>query len=149
MKYQCIGECRNRRNGDHAAFLQPDLFSRIEKVMTNTETITPIVRKPLLTVPFGSKSVTAVDVREIRFGPHQQTGRHKHPCPVIGYVVEGTAVLEVEGQPVVMLPAGSSFYEPAETVIARFENAGDGPMTFIAHYPLEGKQELIEMLPAK
>jgi quercetin dioxygenase-like cupin family protein len=134
---------------DHSSFLQPEPFSRIEKVMTNTETITPIVRKPLLTVSFGSKSVTAVDVREIHFGPHLQTGRHKHPCPVIGYVVEGTAVLEVEGQPAIMLPAGSSFYEPAEAVIARFDNAGDAPMTFIAHYLLEGKQELIEMLPAK
>jgi quercetin dioxygenase-like cupin family protein len=117
--------------------------------MMHTETISTIVRKPLLTVPFGSKRVTAVDVREIRFGPHQQTGRHKHPCPVIGYVVEGTAVLEVEGQPVIMLPAGSSFYEPAETVIVRFDNAGDVPMTFIAHYLLEGQQELIDMLPAK
>jgi hypothetical protein len=34
-------------------------------------------------------------------------------------------------------------------IIARFDNAGDEPMTFIAHYLLDGKQELIEMLPAK
>jgi len=108
---------------------------------------TAIFRKPLLNVPFASKTITSVDVREIRFGPWQKTGRHKHPCPVIGYVVEGTAVLEVEGEASVVIPAGSSFYEPADKVIARFDNAGDAPMTFVAHYLLQGSQELIEMLP--
>lgn len=106
-----------------------------------------IVRKPLLNVPVGSKNVTAVDVREIRFAPREQTGRHRHPCPVIGYVVEGTALLEVEGEKPIVLPAGSSFYEPAGKVIARFDNTGDSPMMFIAHYLLDGMQELIEMLP--
>jgi quercetin dioxygenase-like cupin family protein len=108
-----------------------------------------IFRKPLLTVPLGSTTITAVEVREIRFGPHQETGLHKHPCPVIGYVAEGTALLEVEGQPPVLLPAGSSFHEPANTVILRFDNAGDAPMTFIAHYLMHGEHPLIEMLPEK
>jgi quercetin dioxygenase-like cupin family protein len=107
-----------------------------------------IVRKPLLNVALKSTTVTAVDVREITFAPGQQTGRHKHPCPVVGFIVEGAAVLEVEGQSPQQLPARSSFYEPAETVIARFDNASSRePMKFIAHYLLNGKQELIEMLP--
>ena len=110
---------------------------------------TTVFRKPLLNIPLGLKTITSVDVREIRFGPRQQTGRHKHPCPVIGYVVEGTALLEVEGQSAVTLPPGSSFYEPADTIISRFDNAGDTPMTFIAHYLLHGEQALIEMLPEK
>ena len=97
----------------------------------------------------GAHRVTSVDVREITFAPHQQTGRHRHPCPVIGFVVEGVAVLEVEGQAPQTIPAGSSFYEPSGAVIARFDNAGDTPMKFIAHYLLDGRQELIELLPAK
>jgi quercetin dioxygenase-like cupin family protein len=107
----------------------------------------PIVRRPLLNVTLGSRIVTSVDVREITFAPNQQTGRHKHPCPVVGFVAEGTALLEVEGQPPQQLPAGSSFYEPAGTVILRFDNATAKPMRFIAHYLLNGSQELIEMLP--
>ena len=110
---------------------------------------TVINRKPLLSVNLGSKKVTTVDVREVSFGPHQETGRHRHPCPVVGYVVEGTALLEIEGQPPITLPAGSSYYEPAETVITRFDNAGDTPMRFVSHYLIDGAQDLIEMLPEK
>jgi quercetin dioxygenase-like cupin family protein len=107
-----------------------------------------IIRRPLLNVSLGTRTVTSVDVREITFAPGQQTGRHKHPCPVVGFVVEGTAVLAVEGEPPQHLPAGSSFYEPAEKIILRFDNASSSrPMKFIAHYLLHGKQELIEKLP--
>jgi quercetin dioxygenase-like cupin family protein len=117
---------------------------RIEEIMQTSA----IVRKPLLNVSLGPRTVTSVDVREITFAPGQQTGRHKHPCPVVGFVAEGTAVLEVTGEPPQQLPAGSSFYEPAERIILRFDNASSSaPMRFIAHYLLNGKQELIEMLP--
>jgi quercetin dioxygenase-like cupin family protein len=47
-----------------------------------------IVRKQLLSVPFENKNVTSVEVREINFEPGQETGRHRHPCPVLGYIVE-------------------------------------------------------------
>lgn len=111
-------------------------------------TETTIFRKPLLTAPLAKRTLDRVDVREIRFAPAQQTGRHKHPCPVVGYIAEGTAVVQIEGQPAQELPAGSAFYEPADTIIARFDNASSSaPMTFIAHYLLDGNQPLIEMLP--
>jgi quercetin dioxygenase-like cupin family protein len=42
--------------------------------------------------------VTRVDVREIVFQPGQETGLHKHPCPVFGYIAEGEAVLEIQGE---------------------------------------------------
>ena len=107
-----------------------------------------ITRKPLLKVSLGKATITSVDVREITFVAGQRTGRHRHPCPVVGFVVEGAAVLEVEGQQPRQLPAGSSFYEPADTVILRFDNASfTAPMRFIAHYLLNGTQALIEMLP--
>jgi quercetin dioxygenase-like cupin family protein len=109
-----------------------------------------IQRKPLLKAVLGVRSVTDVDVREIRFAPGQQTGRHLHPCTVVGYVAEGTAILQIEGQPPQMLPAGSAFHEPAQTVMADFRNASDSePLTFITFYLLEGHQELITMLEAQ
>ena len=96
----------------------------------------------------GSRTVTHVDVREIVFHPSQQTGRHSHPCPVVGYIAEGTALFqrEEEAEPHT-LAAGSAFYEPANAVIARFDNASaTEPMKFIAYYLLNGEQELIQML---
>jgi quercetin dioxygenase-like cupin family protein len=107
-----------------------------------------ILRTPLLSAALQNKTVTSVDVREIKFGPGQETGLHKHPCPVFGYIAEGEAVLEIKGQPPQNLPTGAAFHEPANTVILRFDNASaEKPMRFICFYLLEGQQELIEMLP--
>jgi quercetin dioxygenase-like cupin family protein len=68
----------------------------------------------------------------------------------VGYIAEGTAVYQIEGEATQTLPAGSAFYEPAQTEIAIFRNASDSqPMTFIAFYLLDGDQELIQMLDEK
>jgi quercetin dioxygenase-like cupin family protein len=107
-----------------------------------------IVRKPLLSVSLQNKNVTSVEVREINFEPGQETGRHRHPCPALGYIVEGTALVQVEGEPEQRLLAGDAFYEPAGAVM-RFDNASaERPLKFICYYLLDGQQDLIEMLPA-
>jgi quercetin dioxygenase-like cupin family protein len=110
-------------------------------------TVSTIERRPLLTAAIGGRNVTSVDVREIQFQPGQETGRHLHPCPVVGYIVEGTAVFQIEGEPEKTLPTGSAFFEPANKVVARFDNASNAaPMSFIACYLLDGEQDLIRML---
>ena len=107
-----------------------------------------IVRRPLLSAVLGDRNVSTVEVREIIFQPGQRTERHLHPCPVVGYIAEGTAILQVEGEAAVTLAAGSAFHEPAQATIARFDNASEtAPMRFIAYYLVDGEQELIEMLP--
>lgn len=108
-----------------------------------------ILRRPLLSAVLDSRTLTRVDVREIIFQPSQQTGRHSHPCPVVGYIAEGTALFqrEDEAEPRTLV-SGSAFYEPADAVILRFDNASrTDPMKFIAYYLLNGEQELIHMLP--
>ena len=57
-----------------------------------------IERHPLLTALLGSRNVTHVDIRRITFSPGQRTGRHLHPCPVVGYVASGTAFYQIEGE---------------------------------------------------
>jgi quercetin dioxygenase-like cupin family protein len=107
----------------------------------------PITRRQLLAATLNDKKVTSVDVREIIFEPGQETGLHQHPCPVFGYIAEGEALLQVKGEPPQHLATGSAFYEPAQTVILRFDNPSpDKKMKFIAFYLLEGQQALIEML---
>lgn len=109
-----------------------------------------IERKQLLAAAFPERRISSVDVREIRLEANQRAGRHLHPCAVAGYIVSGTAVYQVEGEREQVLPAGSAFYEPAETVIANFGNASSTePMTFIAFYLKDGDQELIRMLDEK
>jgi quercetin dioxygenase-like cupin family protein len=108
-----------------------------------------IQRRQLLSAILNDRKITSADVREIRLEAGQETGRHLHPCAVLGYIVAGTARYQIEGQVVQVLPAGSAFYEPAETVIASFSNASDSePLTFVAFYLKDGDQDLITMLNA-
>jgi quercetin dioxygenase-like cupin family protein len=106
-----------------------------------------IVRKELLKAWLGNRPVTSVDVREITLAPGQAAGRHLHPCMVIGYIVSGTVLFQIEGLAAQILEAGAAFHEPAGEVIAHFDNASETePMTFIACYLLDGEQQLIQML---
>jgi quercetin dioxygenase-like cupin family protein len=107
----------------------------------------PIERKEFLKTVLKNGGFTSADVREIRLQPGQRGGRHLHPCAVLGYVVDGTAIYQIEGESEQILPAGSAFHEPAGAIIADFGNASDSEsMTFIAFYLLNGDQELIQML---
>src|SRR5579859_4067907 len=107
----------------------------------------PVERKQLLKAVLENGFFTAADVREIHMPPGLQGGRHVHPCAVLGYIVDGTAVYQIEGKEEQILPAGSAFHEPAGVTIANFGNASDSQsMTFVAFYLLNGDQELIQML---
>lgn len=109
-----------------------------------------IIRKKILLAQLPARTVSSVDVREINFGPKQKTGRHQHPIPVMGYIVSGTVLFEVEGQPAKVLHAGDAFYEPANTTIAHFDNQSDTEsLKFVAYYLLNGETELIKILPDK
>ena len=57
--------------------------------------------------------------------PGGVAGRHFHPGPEVAYVVEGSLVLEPEGQPAVTLKKGDSFHNPAKVV----HNAKNGSAT--------------------
>jgi len=46
------------------------------------------------------------------FGPGAAAGRHAHPGEEIGYILEGTVELSVEGRPTVTLKPGDVFYIP-------------------------------------
>jgi quercetin dioxygenase-like cupin family protein len=116
---------------------------------TSTPHGTPIVRKSLLSVPIaGGRKVSRLEIKQIELEPGQETGLHLHPIPVAGYIARGTIRFQLEGGPLLMLPAGSAFFEPANTRVLHFDNASpQDAATFIAHYLLgEGDEQLIEML---
>ncbi|MBN8854609.1 MAG: hypothetical protein BGO55_22010 [Sphingobacteriales bacterium 50-39] len=108
-----------------------------------------IIRRHVLTADTGTRTITSVQAHEIHFAPGQKGGLHFHPCPVTGYIIEGTAMLQVDGEGEQVLPAGSAFFEPADARILHFDNHSDTePMVFVAFYLLNGEQKLIEMLDA-
>ncbi|WP_439879672.1 cupin domain-containing protein [Pontibacter sp. MBLB2868] len=109
-----------------------------------------ISRTDLLHAKLQEQTVSSVKVVEIEFQGGQKGPSHRHPCPVVGYIVSGTCIMQVEGAPAQILKAGEAFYEPANTPIVYFNNYSKSePLKFIAYYLLNGNQELVELLPGK
>jgi quercetin dioxygenase-like cupin family protein len=80
----------------------------------------------------GHESVTAV----AEFQPGGTVGRHTHPGEEVGYILEGTIVLEQEGKPSVTLGPGKTFFIPAGTV-HNATNRGAAPARVLANYIVE------------
>ena len=70
------------------------------------------------------------------FVPGGVAGKHTHPGEELGYVVEGTLELLIEGQPPRTVKAGESFFVPAG-VVHDGRNIGSGPAKVLATYIVE------------
>ena len=109
----------------------------------------PVRRKDLLSVLLNThRTIERVEVKQIDLAPGQAAGLHRHPCPVVGYVVAGSIKFQIEGNDVQRLRSGDAFFEPADTRIALFDNeSARDAATFIAFYLVRAQQsEIIEML---
>ena len=80
----------------------------------------------------GHESVTAV----AEFQAGGTVGRHTHPGEEVGYILEGTIVLEQDGKPPVTLGPGKTFFIPAGT-IHNATNRGTAPARVLANYIVE------------
>ena len=81
------------------------------------------------------KDIHRIEVRRIQIVPGHAGGLHVHNGPVVGSIVEGSAIYQIEGEPESVLSAGDVFYEPEGARIARFDARDDG-VTFLAYFPL-------------
>lgn len=52
-----------------------------------------------------------VTVLEVSYGPGESSPPHSHPCPVIGYVLDGTLRMQMKGEAETLYRTGESFYE--------------------------------------
>jgi quercetin dioxygenase-like cupin family protein len=77
----------------------------------------------------------AVQVRA-EFDPGVAAGRHTHPGEELGYILEGTLVIEMEGKAPVTLNAGEFFFVPAG-VVHDGKNVGSGKAKVLATYVVE------------
>ena len=80
------------------------------------------------------------------FEPRATPGRHTHPGEEIGYVLEGTFLVEQEGKAAVTLKAGGTFLIPAGTV-HNATNTGAAAGRILATYIVEKGKPLAT--PAK
>jgi quercetin dioxygenase-like cupin family protein len=106
----------------------------------------PLVRETVLDVRLPRTTrIDRIEIRRIQILPRHPAGLHVHNGPVVGSIVEGSVVYQVEGEPQSVLGPGEVFYEPEGARIARFD-AGDDGVTFLAYFPLRaGQQPSIEI----
>ena len=78
--------------------------------------------------------------------PGAAAGRHYHYGTENGYVIEGSATLEIDGEPVRTLNAGDSYVIPAGKVHDARTN-GDKPARVLAFYIVEKGKPLAVPVP--
>ena len=61
---------------------------------------------------------------EVTLEPGQASAAHRHPGPVLGYVLEGEYEWAIDDQPAKVLKAGETFYEPAGCLHRVSKNPG-------------------------
>ena len=80
----------------------------------------------------GREAVTAV----AELQPGAVAGRHTHPGEEVGYVLDGSVTVEIDGKPPMSLTAGKAFIIPAGAV-HNAKNTGSGLAKVLATYIVE------------
>jgi quercetin dioxygenase-like cupin family protein len=74
-------------------------------------------------------------VLEVTHPPGGSSSAHRHPCPVIGYVLEGAVRMQVKGQEEKVYRPGDTFFESPGDLHAVSANVSqDQPARFLAFF---------------
>ena len=89
-----------------------------------------------------------ITVIEVTYVPGGRSSPHTHPCPVVGYVLEGALRTRVNQNAETIIHAGEAFYEEANAIHQVSANASDRvPARFLAYFLCEGDGPLSIPLP--
>jgi quercetin dioxygenase-like cupin family protein len=107
--------------------------------------VRPAISQPLPSMDGSRLKVTVV---EVTYPPGGASRPHKHPCPVIGYVVTGAFRTQVQGEPEAVYQAGQSFYEAPNGVHLISANASDKELVrFLATFTCDRETPLSVAVP--
>ena len=72
---------------------------------------------------------------EVTYDPGGASTPHSHPCPVVGYVLDGAVRMKVGDEPEATYAAGQTFYEPPNGAHLVSANANrERPARFLAFF---------------
>ena len=72
--------------------------------------------------------------------PGHPGGLHVHNTPVLGYILSGSVIYQIEGEPEQVLRAGDVFFEPQDVRIKRFDALENG-VEFLGYFLIgEGEE---------
>ena len=82
---------------------------------------------------------------EVTLAPGDSSESHRHPGPVLGYVIEGEYEWAIDDQPAKVLKAGETFYEPAGCLHRVSKNPGKAKARVLAWviHPRDAKDIVI------
>ena len=90
----------------------------------------------------------AATLVEVTYDPGGANAAHQHPCPVVGYVLEGRLRMQIDGQPERVYGVGDTFYESPTDVHRVSANASDDqPARFLAYFVCDHPTALSVPLP--
>ena len=70
---------------------------------------------------------------ELNFTPGVSVPEHRHPGPILGYVVDGQMRFGINREPEQIVPAGGTFFEPSGALHTTFGSASpDAPVRSVA-----------------
>src|SRR5262245_35826545 len=73
-------------------------------------------------------------VMEVTYPPGGANPAHRHPCPVIGYVLEGAVRMQVKGQPEKIFKPGETFLEaPSDVHLVSANASQEAPARLLAY----------------
>ena len=76
-----------------------------------------------------------VHVIQVTYPPGASSTAHRHPCPIVGYMISGTMRMQVSDQPVAEYKAGDTFFEMPTDVHRMGSNpSADTPAVFTATF---------------
>jgi quercetin dioxygenase-like cupin family protein len=107
----------------------------------------PVTRPVLLqTDGAGAKGKEAVGVFA-EIAPGATTGKHLHAGQEIAYIIEGSLLLTVDGQPEVTFKPGDAFEPPPRQVHEGQNASATAPVKIVAFYLAEKGQPLTTAVP--
>jgi quercetin dioxygenase-like cupin family protein len=73
---------------------------------------------------------------------------HRHPCPVVGYVLEGAVRMQIAGQPEQIFKPGETFFEsPSDVHLVSANASQEVPARFLAYFVCDRKTPLSVPVP--
>jgi quercetin dioxygenase-like cupin family protein len=85
---------------------------------------------------------------EVTYQPGDSSTAHRHPCPVIGYVIEGSYRTRSGAEPEAVYTAGQTFYEAPGAVHRVSANASrERPVRFLAYFVCDSDAPLTAPAP--
>jgi quercetin dioxygenase-like cupin family protein len=82
---------------------------------------------------------------EVNFQPGASSREHRHPGPILGYVVDGQMRTAIDHQPDQIIPAGGTFFEPHGALHTSFSSANpDAPVRAVAFLVVPSGSPLTE-----